>query len=110
MKRVLLLSIFTLVVSAFAAKAQTTADNTPVTDRKKIELRPNSREYGAIQRDNFQKRIDRHRDKARLLKKKMHIQKQNLKQKQRIKKSPVRKNQDIIRRRQSVQQRRILRR
>jgi methionine aminopeptidase len=72
-------------------------------DKKKIELRPNSREYGPVKRDNFHHRIDRKQNKAIYLKKKALIQQKRVllrKNKQQI------KRQQVIKRRQTIIQRR----
>jgi hypothetical protein len=75
--------------------------------KKKIELRPNSRDYGPVVRDNLHNRIDRKKDKAFVNKRKTEIRQNKAIQMQR--KQTIRQ-QKIIRRQSIIQQRRATRR
>ncbi len=64
-----LATLLLLFLGALPAKAQNVEGVNPPKDKKKIELRPNSRDYGPVRRDNFNQRIDRTRDKNLFIKK-----------------------------------------
>jgi hypothetical protein len=86
---------------------QEITDQTKIKDKKKIELRPNSREYGPVKRDNLHQRIERRQNKAEFLKKKAVLKQKRAMLK---KKQTKVKREQIIKRRQAImQQRRKLR-
>lgn len=64
MKRKLKLAVLVIFLGGFlSAHAQKVdAINAP-KDKKKIELRPNSLDYGPVRRDNLGTRVDRVKDK-----------------------------------------------
>lgn len=97
--------IVMLILATGTIMAQKSDGNQPTRDKKKIELRPNSRDYGPIVRDNFHQRQDRQRYKATFMK--THPIKKN----QMIKpgKKPGVNKEQMQRRRQMMQQRKILR-
>jgi hypothetical protein len=105
MKKFILLILFNFAITGAILNAQ--EKPTPKVDKKKIELKPNSREYGAVRRDNTGIRKDRPRDKAFLMKRRGEIQKMKM---MRMQKKRAFKQEQIIRRRQFIQQRRALRR
>lgn len=78
------------------------------TDKKKIELRPNSRDYGAVVRDNQHQRIDRKQNKAFVSKRKTEFRQQRAIQIQQRK--AIRQQQIIKRHQMNQQQRRAIRR
>ena len=65
MKRKLTVGVIILFIGGclLSAKAQQVETIDPPKDKKKIELRPNSRDYGAVKRDNEGTRIDRVKNK-----------------------------------------------
>ena len=66
------LKLATLVLSlglAVSVNAQNTQPVEVSKDKKKIELRPNSLDYGSVRRDNVGTRIDRVKDKDLYVKK-----------------------------------------
>lgn len=77
-------------------------------DKKKIELRPNSRDYGAVVRNNQHQRIDRKQNKAFVTKKKTEFRQKRAVQIQQRK--AIRQQQIIKRRQTNQQQRRAIRR
>jgi hypothetical protein len=99
--------LFILTISTTWVIGQETQVQTGTQDKKKIELRPNSREYGPIIRDNQHQRIDRKQNKTKFLKNKAKVQQKRASQ---IKQKPKIKREQIIKRRQDIiQQRRALR-
>ena len=77
----------------------------PPQDKKKIELRPNSRDYGPVVRGNFHEREDRQRNKSMFMKTRPVKNGKMIKHK---KNQGVNKEQ-VQRRRQLMMQRRMLR-
>jgi hypothetical protein len=103
----LLINILLLLTIGITwAKGQEIKDQS-VPDKKKIELRPNSRDYGAVKRDNLHQRIDRKQNKAEFIKKKAA-----LKQKRAVlkkNKAHIKRDKTIQRRQNIIQRRRALR-
>jgi hypothetical protein len=96
-----------LTISTTWVIGQENQVQTGTQDKKKIELRPNSREYGPVMRDNQHQRIDRKQNKAKFLKNKANVQQKRAFQR---KNKPQIKREQIIKRRQAIiQQRRALR-
>ena len=58
-----LAALVIFLVSFVSAKAQNAAIVETPKDKKKIELRPNSMDYGPVKRDNVGSRVDRVKDK-----------------------------------------------
>jgi len=80
MKLKLTLATFVLLFwVALSAKAQNVEAVKPSQDKKKIELRPNSRDYGAVRRDNFDQRVDRTRNKDLFIKKRPAMNQKKIK-------------------------------
>jgi hypothetical protein len=99
--------VFILTFSVFYAHSQENTEQNKIRDKKKLELRPNSREYGAVRFDNHQKRIDRKHNNVSFLKKKATIQQKRVLLKKN--KTQMKKQQLIKRRQNIIQQRRALR-
>jgi hypothetical protein len=76
-------------------------------DKKKIELKPNSREYRPVVMDNSKRRAEIRRDKAMILRKKMELQRMKMMQMQNKR---ALKQEQLNKKRQIMQQRRALRR
>lgn len=102
-KYILLFLYFGLSTVFLRAQQSTAID--PPTDKKKIELRPNSRDYGPVVRGNSFERVDRQRNRTLFMKARPSHKGKFLKpgKKQGVKKDV---NQ---RRRQMMMQRRMLR-
>ena len=100
MKRTLKLAMLLLLFGVFSAKAQNVEGTKPPSDKKKIELRPNSRDYGPVRRDNFSQRIERKHNKSQFMKKRPTVNRKPGKQ-------GVRKDQHLQRRQRVIQQRRL---
>jgi hypothetical protein len=103
-------TIFTILVVLFIGTAhnlQAQEKGTKPDDRKKIELRPNSREYGAVVRNNQHQRIDRKQNKDFVMKRKKEIGQRRAIQIQQRK--AIRQQQIIKRRQLNQQQRRAIR-
>ena len=79
MKRIVKLVIFLTLFGGVAVKAQTLESVKSPSDKKKIELRPNSLDYGPVKRDNLNQRIDRKHDKQKFIKKRPAIKRQLVK-------------------------------
>ena len=94
-----------LILATGTIMAQKNDGNQPSLDKRKIALRPNSRDYGPVIRDNFHQRQDRHRNKAMFMKTRPIMKNKMLKP---GKKPSINKEQ-MQRRRQMMQQRRSLR-
>lgn len=97
--------IVMLVLASGTIMAQKNEAIQPPLDKKKIVLRPNSRDYGPVIRDNFHQRQDRQRNKMMFMKTRPIIKNKMIKP---MKNSNINKEQ-IQRRRQMMQQRRNLR-
>lgn len=106
MKTIYTILIFLLLGTVYSTQAQN--KETKPNDKKKIELRPNSRDYGAVVRDNQHQRIDRKQNKAFIMKKKTEIRQKRAIQIQQRK--AIRQQQIIKRRQINQQQRRAIRR
>lgn len=52
-----------------AANAQKVEGVITPDDKKKIEIRPSSRDYGAVRRDNLNQRVEKPRNKEMFMKK-----------------------------------------
>lgn len=94
-----------LILATGTIMAQKIDGNQPTLDKRKIALRPNSRDYGPVIRDNFHQRQDRQRNKGMFMKTRPNKKNQMLKP---GKKPGINKEQ-MQRRRQMMQQRRSLR-
>ncbi|MDP4208061.1 MAG: hypothetical protein Q8928_04520 [Bacteroidota bacterium] len=68
MRRILFLFTLFIILGRVTVNAQETQTVPPPSDKKKIELRPNSRDYGPIKRDNQNRRIERPRNQQMFLK------------------------------------------
>jgi hypothetical protein len=76
----------------------------PPKDKKKIELRPNSRDYGAIKRDNAGARIGRVKDNNLFVKKRPAV---NRKLYKRDVKRDLNRDQRLLRKQRQFQRRAI---
>lgn len=94
-----------LILATGTIMAQKIDGNQPTLDKRKIALRPNSRDYGPVIRDNFHQRQDRQQNKTKFMKTRPTKKNQMLKP---GKKLGINKEQ-MQRRRQMMQQRRSLR-
>jgi len=94
--------LFLLFLGVLSARAQNVEGIKPPDDKKKIELRPNSRDYGPVKRDNLNQRVDRARDKDLFVKKRPAINRKFMK--------PGIKRDQKLQRRQRIIQRRALNR
>lgn len=106
MKTIYTILIFLLLGTVYSTQAQN--KETKTNDKKKIELKPNSRDYGAVVRDNQHQRIDRKQNKVFVMKKKTEIRQKRAAQIQQRK--AIRQQQIIKRRQINQQQRRAIRR
>lgn len=75
--------------------------------KKKIEIRPNSRDFGPVVRDNMHNRIDRKKEKAFVAKRKMAIRQKKAIQ---LHRKQTLRQQQVIKRRTIIQQKRANRR
>lgn len=94
-----------LLFGVLSAKAQEVEGIKPPSDKKKIELRPNSRDYGAVQRDNSNQRIERKHDKNMFVKKRPVIKRKLIKPG--VNKE-LNREKRIQRRQKTIQRRRLL--
>ena len=98
-----------LVGAGLSCLAQETKTIATPTEKKKIELKPNSRDYGAVYRNNKQERVERQRNQkmyvnkrpAKLNDKKKQVQKAAVREQKQIRKREVR----MQRRPQTIQRR-----
>ncbi len=72
-------ALIVFVLGSLSLKAQDIKSVTTPKDKKKIELRPNSRDYGSVKRDNLGKRIDRTKDRNLFVKKRPAINRKFIK-------------------------------
>jgi hypothetical protein len=107
MKQTLKLTMLLLLFGVLSAKAQDVEGTKPPSDKKKIELRPNSRDYGAVRRDNLNQRIDRKHDKNLFQKKRPAGNRKFVKPG--VKKE-FKRDQRIQRRQRTIQQRKLINR
>ena len=97
MKPLVFISFLLLFLfSAGFVNAQKIEPASPATEKKGIALRPNSRDYGANQRDNNFQRVENNHDGSLYIKKRPSLQ-QNHKLKQQ-KKANLKKNQNFPKR------------
>lgn len=101
MKLTLTITLFGLLM-AITARAQTVEGVITPNDKKQIEIRPSSRDYGAVRRDNLNQRVDRQRDKDLFVKKRPVIHRKFIK--------PGNEKDPRLHRRQRLIQRRTLNR
>jgi hypothetical protein len=105
MKATIKIMMVMFVLTTGTIMAQQSEAIKPPLDKKKIELRPNSRDYGPVVRGNFHERQDRQRNKSMFMKVRPVRNGNMLKHK---KNQGVNKEQ-VQRRRQLMMQRRMLR-
>jgi len=105
MKRKLTLGVIVLFIGGimFSVKAQNVENIDPPKDKKKIELRPNSRDYGSVKRDNTGARIDRAKDKNLFVKKRPAINRKLYKRENR----DINRDQRLQRKQRQFQRRAI---
>jgi hypothetical protein len=106
MRSVIILIMTILLFGGAVGYSQNIEGIKPVKNKKNILLRPNSRDYGPVHRDNLNQRIDRHRDKSMFINKRPVMRKHMVKP---DRQKNINKNQ-LQRRNQIIMQRRSLRR
>jgi len=98
--------LLVFILGTLSLKAQNTENVATPKDKKKIELRPSSRDYGPVVRDNSGQRIDRDRDKNKFVKKRPVVKRKLTKPDNQ---KEIKRDQRLLRR-QRVLQRRSLNR
>jgi hypothetical protein len=98
--------LLVFILSSLSLQAQNTENVATPKDKKKIELRPSSRDYGPVVRDNSGQRIDRDRDKNKFVKKRPVVKRKLTKPDNQ---KEIKRDQRLLRR-QRVLQRRSLNR
>ena len=104
MKRIYFILLIFIVTSGSFISAQQKKDIPK--DKKKIELKPNSREFKPVIRDNHGNTLIVKRNRAMLIKRRADFQRLKM---MRLQKKRTIKQEQINRRRQIIQQRRALR-
>jgi hypothetical protein len=69
MKRLIVILLFRLCFVGINSNAQQTEVVKPPTDKKNIELRPSTRDYGSVNMDNKHQPVVRPRDKTKFMNK-----------------------------------------